>query len=363
MKVVSYKCPNCMAPMKHDIDTQMWLCEFCNTSVSPEDAGNLEALSGNEQVEEEYVTPPAGVYSAEDGAVAYVCPSCGGHIITNEVTAATFCVYCHNPAVIAAHLDNEYRPNYILPFKVKKEQAIIALKKLCRKKPLLPRRFRDIVNKGDVAGMYVPFWLYDIDMSGFMRAWGKKISRWSDSKYNYTKTDTYLVERAGSAGFCRIPADGSSRMDDKLMDAIEPFDYNQMVDFEMQYLSGHFAESYDVDSNACLQRAGGRSNEALRDMLRGTIGGYSSVSVANFNSRYDRVQPVNVMLPVWTVLLPYNKKTYTFAMNGQSGKLVGRLPISVGRFFSLLGIIAGAAALLTMLGIWLYMLYSGGGLS
>ncbi len=347
MKVVSYKCPQCMAPMEFDIGGQMWHCKFCGNLVSQQEMDKIEAQTGSEEVEKEYIEKQPGQAYGSD-AVAYVCPSCGGQIITDAVTAATFCVYCHNPTVIASHLENEHQPEYILPFKVKREEAANAMLKLCKRKPLLPRDFLAFAKKGEVGGLYVPFWLYDFDMQGQMSAWGKQIQTWSDSHYNYTKTDIYAVERAGEASFSQIPADGSKRMDDQLMDALEPFDYSQMVRFSMPYLSGHFAESFDVNAEQCFQRADARAQSALQSMMRTTMQ-YTSVDVTHFQPTYKKQSHKNVMLPVWTLSVTYKGNPMSYAMNGQSAKMVGKLPISKGRVFVWLGALSAATALVSFL--------------
>jgi len=349
MDVVSYKCPNCSAPLTFEVDSQNWDCKFCGSQFERSQLESIEALGGTEKIEPVAPSPEVQA-SYESGAVAYSCPSCGGRIVTDATTAATFCVFCHNPTVIASNLKEEKRPVRIIPFKLKKDEAAGALQKLCKKRPLLPRDFREYGLSGEVSGLYVPFWLYSADVAAQMSATATRVKSWSDSNYRYTKTDTYQVLRSGEASFRHVPADGSSKMDDKLMDALEPFRYEDMVEFTMEYLSGHFAESYDVDAVQAAPRAVSRMRDSAGGMIRGTVSGYSSVRVDNLQIQERNLRHMNVMLPVWMMMVPYKDKTYAFGMNGQTGKRVGKLPLSMGRFFALLGIIGALLSLIVFIG-------------
>jgi len=352
MDVVSYKCPNCAAGLAFDIESQSWDCKFCGSSFT---LRQLEEQTPGEQAPattapEPELESPHDSYG--EGAAAFICPSCGGHIVTDQNTAATFCVYCHNPTVLAARLDKEYRPARLIPFKIEKDKVMEALMQFCRKRPLLPKDFRHFARKGEVSGLYVPFWLFDSDVDAQLQGMGHIITTWSDSNYRYTKTDTYQVERKAHLVFRGIPADGSQRMEDHLMEALEPYDYGQMVDFTMGYLSGHLAESYDVDANQAGKRAMPRMRASVEKLMREQVRRYTRFDTTNMSSQSKNTRSTYVMLPVWILNADYAGKRYTFAMNGQTGKITGALPMSWGlfaRYFA--GIWAALSAVLFVGGL------------
>jgi len=356
MDVVSYKCPNCSAGLSFDIERQNWHCQFCQGDFTLEDLKGQDAPAQDaESAKDAEMTMESPQWEEPHDhfggdAVVFSCPSCGGRIVTEQNTAATFCVFCHNPTVLSSRLEKEYRPARMIPFKMQKDTVLKALHKLCRKRPLLPDNFREYAQKGEVSGLYVPFWLFDADIDASLTATGKHVRSWSDSNYRYTKTDTYRVERAASISFRNLPADGSKKMDDKLMDSLEPFDYTQMVDFSMHYLSGHFAESYDVDAKEASGRATPRMRGSVDRMMRGQITGYSSTVIHDFTSRTKDTRSTYVMLPVWVLMAQYGDKTYTFAMNGQTGKITGSLPLSRKRFWSFFAGITAAVSAIVFLG-------------
>ena len=334
METVSYKCPNCSAPLSFDIESQNWKCKFCYSEFTSNDLGRIEALSSSETIEEREDVTAAQTQVKEEAL--YVCPGCGGKIITTPATAATFCVYCHNPAIIASRLsEKENLPAYLIPFKLKKEEAVKKLQSLCSRKIFLPKNFKRMVSAGEVSGLYVPFWLFDIDIDLSFTARGLKTQFWSDSIYRYTKTDNYDVVRSGKIFFKNVPVDGSVKMDDNLMQQLEPFNYSQMLDFKMEYLSGHFAEIHDDNINAAEEKALSRVFPGARNALLGTAHEYSSLSGTNHSLNKKETSRINVMLPVWVLMAECNGKKYVFTMNGQTGKMSGYLPKSPGVAFAL----------------------------
>ena len=123
--------------------------------------------------------------------------------------------------------------------------------------------------------------------------------------------------------------DGSSSMPDAHMDAIEPFDYSRMVPFSTAYLPGFAAERYDEDAQSCASRSAGRMTQSLADNLARTITGIQSIQ-ENVGARDTTVHYSEVgyaLLPVWMLHTKWNGQDYLFAMNGQTGKLIGDLPI------------------------------------
>ena len=335
METVSYKCPNCSAPLSFDIESQSWKCKFCNSEFTNRDLGRIEALGSSETIKEEEIRPTAQAQPKEEAAM-YVCPSCGGKIITTPTTAATFCVYCHSPAIIASRLtEEENRPAYLIPFKLKKEEAVRKLQSLCSKKIFLPKDFKKLAAAGEVSGLYVPYWLFDFDVASSFSARGIKMQSWSDSNYRYTRTDSYDVIRSGEVLFKNVPADGSLKMDNNLMELLEPFDYSQMLDFKMEYLSGHFADIYDENINTAAERAFSRVYPGVKSMLLNTAREYSSLQGTNHSLGKKDTSYANVMLPVWVLMAKFGGKKYVFAMNGQTGKMSGYLPKSFGVAFSL----------------------------
>lgn len=354
--VIEYKCPCCNAGLKFGTDIQRMHCEYCDSEF---DLGTVtafnESLNKSDSVEFDWNSATEATFtpSEEAGMSSFICPSCGGEILTDGTAAATFCPYCDNPTIMPGRLQGILKPDAVIPFQKSKEDAKAAFLNLCKGKPFLPKNFTSRQQLEKITGLYVPFWLYDCigQVNGSYKA--TRVSRWSDSQYNYTKTDHYLLNRTAGASFSGIPMDGSSKMDDTFMESIEPYDYSMLTPFHTAYLSGYLADKYDVEAKAGEERIRSRVGKALDEQLESTFIGYASVipnakqlQVNQSNARY-------VLLPVWMLNTRYEGKLYTFAMNGQTGKLTGKLPICKKRRFAWFAGIAAAVSVL--LGLFLYL--------
>lgn len=318
--VINEKCPACMAPLKYDAVKDEFRCEYCGSVYS---LGQLEEYK---QKNEKFKK-----FEKMQDMDGYRCSSCGAEIITGDNVASTSCVYCKNTAILKDRLTDLYAPSKIITFKYTKNDAIEAFKKKCKGRWLLPKMFNDTNNIQDMEGLYVPFWLYDCDNKADLTAKCTKVTHWSDFSYHYTKTDTYNVSRNGNLSFIKIPTDGSSRFDNTIMNAIEPFDYNEFKDFNMSYLSGYISEKFDVDKDKSYENALTRIKDDSKKFLLDSIVGYTTKTVTSVVNDIKLINTDYVLLPVWVLNIKFKNKLYHFAYNGQTGKMVGEIPVDKGK--------------------------------
>ncbi len=352
MAIITYKCPNCGGALEFNAESQNWKCEFCLSEFNNEQIKSFAEDKNLKDVTQQQTTEKDTEFA--ERAKVYSCSSCGAEIVTDETTAATFCYYCHNPAIIPKQLSGQYRPAKVIPFKIKKEAAKDMFIKWCKKKPLLSKKFISDSQLELLSGIYIPFWLFDCDARGRITAEGRKVRTWVSGDKRYTETRYYDVVRAATASFNGIPADGSKKADDNLMEMLEPYDYSQMEDFSMSYLSGYLAEKYDIAEKHVFGRISDRINEYTNTLLRNNIQGYSSITVRNSNVDIYESKANYVLLPTWMFTYNYKGKTYVFALNGQTGKIAGSLPLSKGRMAAWFGIISGITfAILSIGGMFL----------
>ncbi len=329
-RLESYKCPSCSAPLRYDPSGKL-VCDSCGNSYEPD---VIEMMDSYDRAEKPF---DWGDYkrkfenSAErlTDSVVYVCRSCGATVETDATTAATHCPYCDNEIVITDRLDGGLKPDGVAPFRIDKNAAIEAVKNHFKGKKLLPGNFKEQHTLDKIRGIYVPFWLFDSGMDGRMVMDATKVRMWSDSNYDYTETSHYLLGVDGSMNFDGVPVDGSSKMDDDLMDALEPFDYSDIRPFDPVYLSGFLADRFDDDPDQSLPRAETRMKNSAEAAIRAEAGDeFTTVTVRNSLMRLIDPTVKYVMLPVYLLNVRYGDKNYRFAVNGQTGKTVGELPIS-----------------------------------
>ena len=355
-----FKCPNCDGAIEFNSSLQKMKCPYCDAEFEME---ALQAYQGElDSTPQENMTwdTPAGAQWQEgetQGLRVYTCNTCGGEIVADETTGATECPFCGNPVIMTGQFAGSLKPDLVIPFKVDKKAAIAALQNHYKGKLLLPKVFKDENHIKEVKGLYVPVWLFDSDADAHVRYKATKTRTWSDSQYNYTETSHFSVIRAGGIGFENVPVDGSTKMDDTLMESIEPFSIGDAVDFQTAYLSGYLADKYDVDAEASIDRANERIRKSTEEAFADTVQGYTSVVPVNSNIHLQNGRIRYALYPVWILNTQWNGQKFTFGINGQTGKIAGDLPMDKSAFWTwLAGVSAAATAVAFGLSYLLWLL-------
>lgn len=367
-----FHCPNCYADLKFSPGQQNFTCEYCRSSFN--EAQVLEFQRRYMEQERQYdphqgETPPEMQMSEEERKERerfneetnlYSCPSCGAEIISDANTAASFCYYCHNPVILKGRVDGMYRPSMVLPFGFDKDMAVSHFKEWAKGKFFIPKDLLSSVQIEKLTGLYVPFWVAHSMTASRIEAVGENVRSWTSGGYRYTETKSYRVIREANIGYRGVPADGSQKIEDQLMEAIEPFDYTKAKPFNMAYLSGFYADKYDVDKEQVLPRIQERMYANNGRILDGTMRYHRVVSRRQFD-RTDALSWDYMLLPVWFMTFDYKGKLWEYAVNGQSGKVAGELPVDKRKLAIVCAIAGIAIALLIFLGGYFFGDYLFGG--
>lgn len=350
--VVQYKCSNCGADMAFDATSGMLHCDSCGTyrEIDPKTDTTKEEQrkkKSKDHIDKEPFTNEVREYS---------CNNCGAILITDQDTSATTCTFCNAPVILQERLSGTFAPAKVIPFTITKEQAMKAFRSWCHKGMLTPKGFMTADRVKSITGLYVPFWLYDLNSIGEVDATCTRVRKYTSGDYIYTETSYYKVHRKVNLNYLKVPADASAKLNDELMDKLEPFDYSQLKEFNMPYLAGYLAEKYNYDDNELLPRIKDRVKGYVDQYIRTTIVGYSSTIYNRKDIAISKTHADYVLLPVWIVCYDYKQTEYIFAMNGQTGKIVGKPPLSIKKMLAWFsGISAGAYILLSIIS-----LFSGG---
>lgn len=332
---VDNKCPSCGANIKFNPTTQKWDCEYCGVSYNIKDFEEIQSKEKEEIV--------------DNTITEYTCPDCGAIVLTDKNTVATHCVYCGNTAIIKNRLQGEFKPDKIIPFKTQKQEAIDAFQKNVKKKWFAPDDFHKEENIEKISGVYIPFWLYDSYANGDITAKATKVKHWRSGDYYYTETSIYECSRNGDLEIVDLPVDGSTKFDDEIMDSIEPYDYKDFVPFNRSYLSGFLAEKYDLKQDEVYERAKKRMENTIINELKSSILGYNTVSVTSSKINIQKGEVEYALLPVWMLNIKFKEKFYTFAMNGQTKRVVGHVPIDMKKLLKKSSICFGVSFILAIL--------------
>ena len=345
-----YQCPCCGSSLQFDGESGQMRCASCENLFPVETLEQLRDCENMQDTPDEALQWEMGG-QAENGEEeklrAYSCPTCGSQMVLGETQAAAECPYCGNPSVMPGVLTGAFRPDGIIPFKKSKKDAQQAFKNFCKGKKLLPKGFLSEARQEKITGVYVPFWLFDCQTDSSVTYRGTRVSVQRRGDWEITRTSHYQVLRGGDMDFSHVPVNSSTKLDDTLMEAVEPFDPVDTQAFSAAYLSGSQAERYDVQEQECVKRANARIRESVQQVCRSSAMGYTTLTPVHTQIQMKHGKAKNVMMPVWLLNTKYKDKTYTFAMNGQTGRMVGNLPVDGKKAF-LWG--AGLFAGITLLG-------------
>lgn len=355
VQTVSYQCPNCSAALEYNSIFGGFKCHYCDSRFTDSEIKEI-FLQRDERVDLETNEPEltADQMTEEEftgQSALYSCPNCGAGVICDTLTSSTKCHFCHTPVILSGRLSGDYKPDLIIPFSTTREQAEANFKKFTEKKFLLPKGFASEAQVQNISALYVPYWLKSGQTAAHLTATGHTVRTWTVGNTTYTHTKLYHVERDADLVFVRVPYDGSKRIDDSLMESIEPFDYSGIKPFSMTYLSGCAAEKYDVPKEQAATRLDERIRLASIEEIRRMAAVYSSLTDVNCSIAYKNQQYVYALLPVWFLNYQYQGKDYEFAMNGQTGTMFGELPVSpTKKFWFGAGLFAGIGLLATLFG-------------
>ena len=352
--MTEYKCPACSAALAWSAEHNMLHCDNCGNNYELE---AIQLLAETEQDQESFDWSAYKEDLSDEtltGTVTYSCRSCGAVIETDATTAATRCPYCDNEVVIDNQVQGGLKPNGVIPFKISSKDLPKVVKKFYEGKRLLPKHFFDNSKLQEIQGLYVPFWLFDGQMEGGATMDGEILHSYVQGDYNVVETRHFLLQREGGVRFEHVPVDGSTKLSDDLMDSLEPYDFSELQPFNGGYLAGFVADRFDSDPDAELPRAQNRMMNTAESLITDTTAGYSGVRMRSNNLRLHDAAVKYVLLPVYLINCAYNGQTYRYAVNGQTGKVVGTLPISNSRKWAwFFGVFAAVFAVIFGLGLLL----------
>ena len=346
MSTTAYTCPCCGAPLEYGGADGKLVCNSCGNSFETDAIEAMYAPGNQEGVKFDL---PSETFDSADASQmqGYICKNCGAELMTEGTTTATECPYCGSPTILPDRIAGGVKPEKVVPFTVAKEQAQQQFNDYFKGKRLLPNVFLNGRNRiSDMRKLYVPYWLFDCDAYANIVYDAEKQHTERKGDWEITHTKHYVVRRSGMMGFDNIPVDGSQKLDNKITESLEPYDLSAAVPFQPAVLAGSMADNADVDSAECEGRAVERVESSIAQAMRDTVNGYTSVTERSRNIYAEGGKVTPVLMPVWLITTEKEGKTYTFAINGQTGKLTCDVPADGKKSFAWgAGVFAGVLAL------------------
>lgn len=259
------------------------------------------------------------------------CVNCGAPMEVPDYASAGRCGHCGCYVVFEERVEGIYEPHMILPFMVNKGNAVRAMEAEFERRLFTPSDFMSAKSLEKMTGIYVPFWLYDYNACYDFVGEGTRVRSWTSGNTKYVETSYYEIVRKMEVDFDKIPVDASYAMEDGVMDLMEPYEYHRIQEFDPKYMSGFYGEIYNQGAPELEGRAQVKARNSSEELMRQSLQTYNSVKPLRKDLNLQRSGVNYALMPVWQYLYRYKGKTYQFHVNGQTAKVIGTTPVSMGK--------------------------------
>lgn len=326
-----YSCSQCHEPMEFDKKNAILRCRNCN--ITEEIPGYLsEFPSFSTHIEKD-------TYDDEQ-ARQYVCNNCHAVLVTDNHTSLEKCYFCGQPMHPGERMSGDFAPTRIIPFSISYKEAKKSYRKWRRNMIFAPKEYGKQKQKAKLVGLYLPFWLYDMEEQQEAFLHTANIKKWKEGKEKITETSRYELYRQADLTLKHIPQAASGMFSKKMLEKLMPYDYTALKKFSLQDLNLHHAEQYNSTQDESLSDAKKQADHLTDIFLKESAASYQEISIKEKEGNTSLLSAQYTLLPVWTVRYDYRDSEYTFLMNGQTGKVAGNPPLSLPKLAVGFGLIA-----------------------
>lgn len=320
----SIKCSSCGSNLKFDPKTQMLICQHC---------GRIESFEQELTASEIALTDALSTAETWDSESALIaCENCGAKIVLDKSETAKCCPFCGTAHVVKVDEIIGIKPNAVLPFKITGEDALALSKKWAKKRWFAPREFKKKLSADNINGVYTPCFTFDSNTSSrYVARLGRTHTRTTGSGKNrrtYTYTEWFTVSGGCDYSFDDVTVTAGSKITQKNLDKIAPFDSNNSKAYENKFLLGFMSYHYEKDIETCW----GEAKEKIDLMIKKNIlskYSYDKIDYIKVETNHTDVTYKYVLLPIYVGNYKFRKKVYGFIVNGTNGKVTGKTPISI----------------------------------
>lgn len=350
----NFPCPACGGNMVFSPESQTLVCPYCNNKI--------EINTDNEDIQEYDFSTAEDDKNNDWGSVKRVihCEKCGAETIMDENATAQFCAFCGSSHIVKNEELPGIAPESLVPFKISKKKAEEFFGKWIKKRFFAPKKLKSMYQNGKITGIYIPFWTYDADTNSYYTAeagtyyyvteteWVEENGQKKMVSKQVRKTRWEYVSGSYSHYFDDVLINASKQRDFNLIESIEPFNLKELVRYEPQFLSGFLAERYSIGLKDGWKMAKSLINNSIYSGVVHKINADETRNV-NIKTAFNDIKYKHLLLPIWVSAYTYNNKVYRYMINGQTGKVHGKYPVSPWKVLLTVLLAVGLIALF----IWL----------
>ena len=335
------KCPNCNASMWYVIEKNALVCEHC---------GQTEKIEGgnNNVVRREITDGVIKEHQPWSENIVLRCSLCNAHIDIDKREIMKMCPFCGNPNIMKTEELPGIKPDSLIPYKVAKQSALDLFRKWIHGKIFAPGECRKRATAENMNSVYSPVWSFAAStQSRYSGTLGKDYTEtYTDSQgrtQTRTKTRWFRVSGNIGADYKDIFIPSGERIPKDMSKKLEPYPMNDAVGYKQEYLAGRAAEHYSRDLKTCFNDFGkyvyADLCERIRKMYNADHVGKMDIDTT-YNSKFFNY----LLLPNYIANFTYKKKLYNFYVNGATGKIAGKYPLSPVKIGAVIAAVAAAVA-------------------
>ncbi len=319
-----YECPSCGANLKFLPEKEALYCEYCETTISLKGEASREELDFLSNCDKKNA-------DWDSDAKVVHCDNCGANNVVSKYEITSNCPFCGSSSVVNTNELVGEKPNRVIPFKISKEDVHTNYKKWLKKKFFAPGKIKKNIPNPILNGVYIPSWTYDTNtFSTYEGRLGKRYTTTVGSgknKRTVTRIRYFRVNGSHQVFLDDILVCSGTKLIQPVLDDLAPYNTNNSYVYDERYLAGFSAEHYKFTLKEGWFIGKKKADIVIRKQILKKYH-YDVVDYLNVHSSYNNIKYKYVILPVWICLYKYNNKDYSFMVNGETGKVVGKTPIS-----------------------------------
>lgn len=330
-------CKKCGADLKFAPGVSMLKCPYCQHEMEIE--VDQSALA-DAQAEQDFHAALNAVSEQKETFEVHTikCGTCAAETTLNENIDADECPYCGTSIVRGGEATQKIiKPQALLPFKIVQAAAVELFQGWIKSRWFAPNKLKLYARvDSKLQGVYVPHWTYDsnttTDYTGQRGQHYYETQRYTDSNgksqtRRVRKTRWYYASGRVYNSFDDVLVLASESLPRKHAEKLEPWDLQELMPYQEEFLSGFRAENYSVGLEDGFERAKQLMEPEIDQTIRRDIGG-DEQRISSKDVFYGNISFKHLLLPIWVSAFRFKNKVFRFLVNARTGEVQGERPWS-----------------------------------
>jgi ribosomal protein S27E len=316
------RCNGCGGAMVFDIESGNLKCERCGNMMQVDDGGAVQRREMTAEIMKSHE-------NWKDGAVSR-CDGCGAKGVVERNSLSKHCAFCGSSRIVALEELAGIKPDSVIPFQVTKETARQKFTKWLKSKIFAPAAIKRLRTDEQFNAVYSSSWSFSANtQSRYAGTLGRRVTR-RTSRGTTTTIRYFRVQGDIAQNYRDFFVQSGDRIASAAFNKLQPFNLQLVKAYRQEFLAGIVAEHYSRTIDICFNDF---ANFVQRDLRRRIMQNHHAhvVQSLNIQTNYSNKAFNYVLLPIYIANYTWKGKLYNFYVNGASGNIVGKYPLSIFR--------------------------------